>query len=473
MRKKSIFKKYNKIGITLLVMVGVIVLSIFVSFRISRLEEQACWETLYLSVNQAAADLETSIRNDQKILESLATIIAQQDTMECEEVQDIINTFQPDTVMTRIGLLLPGDRLMLPFEPRCDVSGQLSFEEEAALGAHISDRSVDIRDKDKLILRNFVPVVKDGETVAMLYGVAELENLPDKWENIPYNGEAAVYIIDSKNGDFIMDTWHKSLGNILELGERSMKNGYSPEQFLEDVLSRQTGYCVFVSKTIGEYLYFYFQPVEINQWVVAISISEGVAFDRLRQINDLLITFNVVEILVLAGYFIWLMLTTGKELHEKQKLAELDVLSGLQNRNCYERNLSLYPGEGKESLTCIYVDVNGLHELNNKKGHEAGDRMLQKVGHIIQEQFGSKDTYRIGGDEFVAFVNDETEETIQKRMKVIERSLMEAGYHISVGMCRQELPVDMDRLVKQAEKRMYEEKKRYYKESGRTRRSHD
>lgn len=471
MKKKSITKKYDKIGVTLLTMVGVIALSVFVSLRISRLEEEACWETLYASINQLATDFETSIRNDQKILESLATIISQQDTIESEDVQNIINTFQSDTIMTHICLLLPGNRLMLPYQPVCDVSGLLSFEEEAALGTHVSDRSTDIRDKETLVLRNFVPVVKDGETVAMLYGVIDLKELPDEWENIPYNGEAAVYIIDSTTGDFIMDTWHKSLGNILELGDRKMKQGYNSEQFLEDFLSRQTGYCVFVSQTIGEYLYFYFQPMNINQWVVAISIQEGVAFDKLKEINKLLILFNVVEILVLEGYFVWLMLTTKKELHEKQKQAELDMLSGLQNRNCYEQNLSLYPRKCRNSLTCIYVDVNGLHELNNKKGHAAGDKMLQKVAHVIQEQFGSKDTYRIGGDEFVAFAKDEAAETIQEKMKVIICSLMTTGYHISVGVCRQELPVDIDSLVKQAEKNMYEEKRRYYKENGNTRRN--
>lgn len=471
MRKKSILKKYDKISITLLVIVGVIVLSVLLSLQISRLEEEACWETLYASVNQVSADLETSIRNDQKILESLAMILAQQDTMECEEVQNIINTFDPDTVMTQISLLLPGDRLMQPYQPVCDVSGLLSFEEEAALGTHVSDRSTDIRDKETLVLRNFVPVVKDGETVAMLYGVIELKELPDEWENIPYNGEAAVYIIDSTTGDFIMDTWHKSLGNILELGEREMKQGYNSEQFLGDILSRQTGYCVFVSQTIGEYLYFYFQPMNINQWVVAISIQEGVAFDKLKEINKLLILFNVVEILVLEGYFVWLMLTTKKELHEKQKQAEMDVLSGLQNRNCYEQNLPLYPRKCRSSLTCIYVDVNGLHELNNKKGHAAGDRMLQNIAQVIQEQFGSKDTYRIGGDEFVAFAKDQAEKSIQEKIKVMNRALIEAGYHISVGVCRQELPVDIDSLVKQAEKNMYEEKRLYYEENGNNRRN--
>ena len=41
--------------------------------------------------------------------------------------------------------------------------------------------------------------------------------------------------------------------------------------------------------------------------------------------------------------------------------------------------------------------------------------MLQEVAKTIQKQFGEKNTYRIGGDEFVAFAMDEALETIQKR----------------------------------------------------------
>lgn len=75
-------------------------------------------------------------------------------------------------------LMLAGDRVMLPGEPVRDTGGILSFAEEAALGRHISGRSVDIRDESRLILRSFVPVVQNGGTVAMLCGVVDLETLP-------------------------------------------------------------------------------------------------------------------------------------------------------------------------------------------------------------------------------------------------------------------------------------------------------
>ena len=52
---------------------------------------------------------------------------------------------------------------------------------------------------------------------------------------------------------------------------------------------------------------------------------------------------------------------------------------------------------------CVYIDANGLHELNNERGHEAGDLMLRFVADSLMEQFPKGSLYRVGGDEFVVF----------------------------------------------------------------------
>lgn len=466
MKKGFVVKKNTKIMITLIVMLALVALSVAVSYQISHMEEQACWDALHQSVRQFSDEMESRVGSDQELLESIADIIAAQDSIEDTQVQMIIDGFRPNTMISHIALLLPGDRVMLPNEPVRDAAGVLSFEEEAALGRHISDRSVDIRDENRLILRNFVPVVKDGETIAMLYGVVDLSMLPDQLENNAYDGQAAVYVIDGSTGDFIMDTWHKSLGNITELGDREAKSGYSQEQLRKDVFDGETGYCVFVSKTIGEYLYFYYEPASVNRWMIGISVPERVAFDRVKKANALLFFFLVAEIALLTGYFIWILRSTKRELQETQKLAETDVLTGLLNRNSYEKNIEEYPKRCRENLTCIYADVNGLHELNNTKGHGAGDVMLQTMARAMQERFGNRDTYRIGGDEFVAFVKDEALDSIEGKLMELHTYLTEQGYHASIGICRQKMPIDMTYMIKQAEIHMYEEKNSYYEECG-------
>ncbi len=60
----------------------------------------------------------------------------------------------------------------------------------------------------------------------------------------------------------------------------------------------------------------------------------------------------------------------------KEKMATTDLLTNLKNRNAYEQILSQYNSKLPDSLSCIYADANGLHELNNSQGHAAGDRML-------------------------------------------------------------------------------------------------
>lgn len=55
------------------------------------------------------------------------------------------------------------------------------------------------------------------------------------------------------------------------------------------------------------------------------------------------------------------------------------------------------------SAICVYIDANGLHELNNERGHEAGDLMLRFVAESLMEQFPKGSLYRVGGDEFVVF----------------------------------------------------------------------
>ncbi|MGN0140950.1 MAG: diguanylate cyclase domain-containing protein [Roseburia sp.] len=470
MKKRTTPGKDKKIVITLLLMLALVGVSVVVSWHISQAEEQACWESLHQSVSQVASEMETRIDSDRELLECVADIIIDQDYIDSPEVQKIIDGFQPNTMISHIALLLPGDQVMLPNEPVRDTQGILSFEKEAALGRHISDRSVDIRDENRLILRNFVPVIKDGETIAMLYGVVDLSTLPDQLKNTGYDGQEAIYVIDGNTGNFIMDTWHNSLGNIEELGDREAKRGYSQEQLKQDVLDGKTGYCVFVSKTIGEYLYFYYEPVSINRWMVGISVPESVAFSRVKKVNALLMAFIAAEIALLAVYFAWMLQSTKKELHEKQKLAETDVLTGLLNRNCYERNLNEYSERCKADLTCIYADANGLHELNNTKGHEAGDRMLQAVARTMQGYFGERDTYRTGGDEFVAFARDERMEQLEDKISNIHKTLTAQGYHVSIGIYRQERPIDINVMIKRAEEQMYEAKKRYYEQTGTDRR---
>ena len=153
-------------------------------------------------------------------------------------------------------------------------------------------------------------------------------------------------------------------------------------------------------------------------------------------------------------------------------LSETDLLTGLCNRNSYEQKLETYSSMCNQELSCVYVDVNGLHELNNTRGHAAGDKMLLFVGKTLQKEFGERNSFRIGGDEFVVLVTDEKEEVIQAKIDRVQVLVEEKSYHVSIGYSvGNTSETDISLLISSAEKRMYEAKQLFYQQRGIDRRA--
>ena len=145
--------------------------------------------------------------------------------------------------------------------------------------------------------------------------------------------------------------------------------------------------------------------------------------------------------------------------YEIAYLSETDVLTGLKNRNCYESRLEDYPRSTDGTLVCVYVDADGLHELNNERGHDAGDMLLKSIANAMLELFGEDHTYRIGGDEFVAFVPWGSLEEVRDSLKQMRKRLLAEGYVVSYGAAAVDSAfADMRTLVRNAEKEMYSQK---------------
>lgn len=211
-----------------------------------------------------------------------------------------------------------------------------------------------------------------------------------------------------------------------------------------------------------EYLYTAYEPAEINDWFVMLTVPESIVFKETEYIEKVLFWLGLYEAIVLVAYFLWDIKRTRREIHAKEKLATTDLLTNLKNRNAYEQILAQYEEDTPAGLSFVYADVNGLHELNNSQGHAAGDKMLQIVAKVFVEYFGQEHVYRIGGDEFLIFVEANSDKVSEKALAAKEK-VIEAGYHVSVGTAS---GGNVASVVKAAELRMYEDKKRYYMSQG-------
>lgn len=85
-----------------------------------------------------------------------------------------------------------------------------------------------------------------------------------------------------------------------------------------------------------------------------------------------------------------------------------DELTGLLNRRGFfkraEQELAALRQAGKPGIV-LFLDLDGLKELNDTEGHDAGDRLLVEAAELLQRLFRDDDVLaRIGGDEFAVFV---------------------------------------------------------------------
>lgn len=110
----------------------------------------------------------------------------------------------------------------------------------------------------------------------------------------------------------------------------------------------------------------------------------------------------------------------------------------------------------------MYIDLNGLHEINNHLGHARGDVVLCELADAARAYFGDDNIYRIGGDEFVIISFAHSMAQSARQMGYMRQELLDHGCELSVGMAESDDGEDIPDLVNQAENEMRKDKKRYY-----------
>ncbi len=158
-------------------------------------------------------------------------------------------------------------------------------------------------------------------------------------------------------------------------------------------------------------------------------------------------------------------------LHNKKMLDNFyrDALTLLYNRHKFNDDINNFKEAGCRQLTCVYIDANGLHELNNLLGHKKGDDMLCCVADTLRKYFSEDYIYRIGGDEFVVLCDSVSPEKTKTNIAKIKKELAADNYTIASGIATGINESDPAKIVTEAENAMREDKDRYYKSSGNSR----
>jgi len=169
------------------------------------------------------------------------------------------------------------------------------------------------------------------------------------------------------------------------------------------------------------------------------------------------------------------ILDNQRNLRLAETRAASDALTGLPNRRSADETLkrmAAHAGRSVSPLAAILLDLDRFKTVNDRYGHEAGDRALALVGHIISSTLRASDfAARFGGEEFLILLPDTPREgavTVAEKLRSEIASAEVAGIGaISASLGVAVLPTDAveaDELLRKADRALYTAK-----ETGRNR----
>lgn len=117
-------------------------------------------------------------------------------------------------------------------------------------------------------------------------------------------------------------------------------------------------------------------------------------------------------------------------------LAHLDPLTQLPNRRLFSdrlRHALARAVRGGQRLAVCFIDLDTFKPINDRLGHEAGDRVLIAVSERLRRTLrGADSVARIGGDEFALLI-EEAGSVGEDLMPLLERSLCAISQPIPIG----------------------------------------
>ena len=197
--------------------------------------------------------------------------------------------------------------------------------------------------------------------------------------------------------------------------------------------------------------------------LIAVPLVENGMIIGFLGIDNPKINYEDLSLLSSATFFI-LDSINRRETHSKlHRLSFEDTLTAVYNRNKFNHDIEEYQNKPVDKIGIAYFDINGLKEINDSKGHAAGDKLIKNAAKGINSIFVG-DTYRIGGDEFVVITAPVEKDIFEQKVREAIEKLTTNGISVSYGTSWAQNSEHIEKQLTNADHLMYENKLLHYKE---------
>ncbi len=290
-------------------------------------ETDQCWDTLSAATRGVCEKIQLRFDANLVLLEQIGdSIVLKVDLDQRSDVLRYLENAQQSesNLFSRLDILLPDGTLMLQNGETIPFNGGVSYEVLLEEGVSISPRMTDPL-TGKQVIYCCVPIRENGQVVAQLMGMVECAFLADLFPIYSYDGQAQLFLVDQRDGSYLMDNWHQSLGDLLDYNERKLVKGYENVNFQQELAQRKEGRVAFVSNVNGRTNYMYYMPVKGYNWTIALMIQDNKAFESVQDMRRTLLIVGAVEGLLLLVYLSWNLLMNLRLIDHEEKARHMEV----------------------------------------------------------------------------------------------------------------------------------------------------
>lgn len=215
---------------------------------------------------------------------------------------------------------------------------------------------------------------------------------------------------------------------------------------------------------------------------IIVLILAGILLQELAgsEIKTAYIALSIGAALLFIHYSEFSQLSADDFITWQQEQIMTDVLTGQGSRYAYTEALKTLQESGSlpDGFAVFTIDINGLKEVNDSQGHEAGDELICGAAKCIASAVDERGKcYRTGGDEFVVFKQmnrfeaNQIMQTLKKEAgewkgRLVSSLSFSAGY----ALAEDHPELTAEQLVGESDLAMYEQKSIYYRETRKKRR---
>ena len=228
---------------------------------------------------------------------------------------------------------------------------------------------------------------------------------------------------------------------------------------------------------------FYLFPIALVTWNVGrragiiISVTSALSWLMadlmlLNSFSNIIIpflneTFRLIVFLIIT----YIIFELKKALEKHKALARTDPLTLVANRRAFSELADMELNKARRyrhPFSVLYIDIDNFKEVNDRLGHNIGDRLLRSVAKTIKQNIRVIDIIaRFGGDEFGILLSEtgaEAASLVARKLKNKLLSIMQGnGWSVtfSMGVVTFEIfPDSVDEMIKVADFQMYSAKKK-------------